>query len=186
MKLSSYLKQVKACKDAVEWSEQYDSLDLYEALKKAWNECDDGGWMLWFAGKIWNEYTSEMRLAACDIAESVVHLTGEHETICREAIAVARRYAIGEATEEELKVAYSVIVDSIHYGESSAALSTLLVTDSTYSAVSAAYDVAFWAVDSVKYLERGNQQLKNAELTRRWITADMVVKQVKSRRKRKC
>lgn len=42
------------------------------------------------------------RLLAADFAEHVAHSAGEHEGVCRETIAVARRYADGQATEDEL------------------------------------------------------------------------------------
>ena len=44
----------------------------------------------------------EARLLACDIAETVAHLGGQ---VCVDTIAVARRYAHGEATDEELAAA---------------------------------------------------------------------------------
>ena len=45
----------------------------------------------------------EIRLMACDFAESTVHLANDE--CCNNAIAVSRRYANGEATQEELKEA---------------------------------------------------------------------------------
>ena len=51
----------------------------------------------------WNERTA--RLFACDCAERVVRLTNDER--CVGAIAVARRYANGEATSEELAAAWA-------------------------------------------------------------------------------
>ena len=190
MKLSSYLEKIEACKEAVDWSRQYDSLDPYEALKKGWNECDNGGWMLWFAGKIWNEYTREMRLAACDIAESVVHLPGKHEKVCRETIAIARRYANGEATDEELRAAADSATHSARSEADWVTLSAYSACSAACSAAdsathSAADSAAYWAARSAAYwAARVSQQIKNAELTRKWITADMVGKQVKLKGKK--
>ena len=45
----------------------------------------------------------EIRLMACDFAESIVHLANDER--CNNAIEVNRRYANGEATQEELKEA---------------------------------------------------------------------------------
>ena len=50
----------------------------------------------------WNECTA--RLFACDCAERVVHLCGDDDRP-RNAIEVARRYANGKATDEELAAA---------------------------------------------------------------------------------
>jgi len=45
----------------------------------------------------------EIRLMACDFAESVVHLANDDRSV--NAIAVSRKYANGEATLEELEAA---------------------------------------------------------------------------------
>lgn len=51
-----------------------------------------------------------LRLFACDCAERVVHLCGDDPRPAQ-AIAVARRYADGEATEDELREARAVAWD---------------------------------------------------------------------------
>jgi hypothetical protein len=56
----------------------------------------------------WNERTA--RLFACDCAERVVHLCDDPRP--RRAIAVARRYAGGEATAEELVAARAAAWDA--------------------------------------------------------------------------
>jgi hypothetical protein len=48
-------------------------------------------------------YDREIRLMACDFAESVVHLANDDSAV--NAIAVSRKYANGEATLEELDAA---------------------------------------------------------------------------------
>ena len=48
-------------------------------------------------------YDREIRLMACDFAESVVHLANDDRSV--NAIAVSRKYANGEATLEELDAA---------------------------------------------------------------------------------
>ena len=57
----------------------------------------------------WNERTS--CLFACDCAERVVHLCGDDERP-RKAIEVARRYASGKATNEELTAAWAAARDA--------------------------------------------------------------------------
>ena len=39
------LKQMNACSEAIEWAENYPS------LKKAWDACERGDWMLWLLGE---------------------------------------------------------------------------------------------------------------------------------------
>jgi hypothetical protein len=51
----------------------------------------------------WNERTA--RLFACDCAERVLHLTTDERS--HEAVRVARRYAVGDATDEELDAAWA-------------------------------------------------------------------------------
>ena len=57
----------------------------------------------------WNERTA--RLFACDCAERVVHLCGDDDRP-RNAIEVARRYANGEATDNELASAWDAARDA--------------------------------------------------------------------------
>jgi hypothetical protein len=57
----------------------------------------------------WDERSA--RLFACDCADRVVRLTGPDER-CVDAIAVARRFAAGEATEEELAAARDAARDA--------------------------------------------------------------------------
>ena len=49
-------------------------------------------------------YDREIRIMACDFAESVVHLANDDRSV--NAIAVSRKYANGEATLEELDAAF--------------------------------------------------------------------------------
>jgi hypothetical protein len=55
-------------------------------------------------------YDREIRLMACDFAESVVHLANDDRSV--NAIAVSRRYANGEATLEELDTARAAAEDA--------------------------------------------------------------------------
>ena len=40
------LKKLRACSEALEWA--YD----YEDEQKAWDECPNGAWMLWYCGRL--------------------------------------------------------------------------------------------------------------------------------------
>ena len=52
----------------------------------------------------------EIRLMACDFAESVVHLANDER--CNRAIEVSRKYANGDATQEELYAASDDAMDA--------------------------------------------------------------------------
>jgi hypothetical protein len=66
----------------------------------------------------WNDRTA--RLFACDCAERVVHSTGPDERSVN-AIVTARRFAIGEATKEELAAARRAAWDAARTAASTAA-----------------------------------------------------------------
>ena len=55
-------------------------------------------------------YDREIRLMACDFAESVVHLANDER--CNKAIDVSRRYANGKATQKELAAAMASASDA--------------------------------------------------------------------------
>ena len=58
---------------------------------------------MWALQALPEQYHGQIRLLACDFAESVVHLNNDPESA--EVIRVARAYAVGQATEAELKEA---------------------------------------------------------------------------------
>jgi len=84
----------------------------------------------------WTDRTA--RLFACDCAERVAHLANDKR--CDEAIKVARRYADGEATKEELAIARDAALSA--HAARDAALSAHAARDAawdTWDAASAAY-----------------------------------------------
>lgn len=91
------LKQHDACEDALEWVGD-------KSLPEAWATCQNGDWMLWL---LWNFNTNvtdkHMRLMAVRFAREVQHMMIDKRSI--QALEVAERYANGEATDCELRVA---------------------------------------------------------------------------------
>ena len=67
----------------------------------------DRFWVL--AQALYAQSPSQARLLACDIAETVAYLGGR---VCMDTIAVARRYARGEATDRELDSAWDSAWDA--------------------------------------------------------------------------
>ena len=65
------------------------------------NGLDDAFWAL----RAVEGKDREIRLMACDFAESVVHLANDER--CNKAIDVSRRYANGKATQKELAAAWN-------------------------------------------------------------------------------
>ena len=110
--LQRHLRRLDACQDAIDWAEAYPGRD---GAKRAWDECQNGEWMLWYAGSVYKTYTNSMRLAACDISEtSFVNITDDKmRSVCQNTIDVSRRFVKGLATEEELGSARSA-AESAH------------------------------------------------------------------------
>lgn len=96
--LQTKLRQLNACDDAIEWLGE-------RSAEQAWAECERGDWMLWLIGKIEGKYTPAMRLCACEIVRTQLHLVPAGEERPRIAIETAERYASGNATADELQEA---------------------------------------------------------------------------------
>ena len=94
------LRQIGACSEALAWVGQRTAAD-------AWRECKSSEWMLWLFGHMPIEITpQELRLLACDFAEAAVQYADEETAaVCEGVIKVARRYAVGDASDEELAAA---------------------------------------------------------------------------------
>jgi len=113
----------------------------------------------------------EARLFACDCAERVISIFEReypNDNKPRNAIEVARKFANGEATHEELKVAWT----TARLAASSAARSTTMASSAARSAVEAAarsaveaaLKSAAWAWDAVGAGEEEWQQKRFLQL----------------------
>ena len=100
MKLSTILARLSACDDARTWAAPY------RDLQTAWAECPRSDWMIWLLARTTLDPDDpRLRLMACHFAEAVLHLVPAGEDRPRRAIEVARRFASGEATREEMAAA---------------------------------------------------------------------------------
>ena len=104
------LQKMNACSEAVEFAVAYPS------LQKAWNACDRGDWMLWYAGKKAGAPESEKRkklvLAACDCARLALKFVKKGEEGPRKAIETAEAWTRGEATIQEVRSAANAAYDA--------------------------------------------------------------------------
>jgi hypothetical protein len=97
------LKSLYACSEAAAWRGKRD-------LKTTWAECERGDWMLWLAGRMadkkgWPTH-QQLVLAACDCAELSLPIFEEkypNDKRPRVAIEAARKWAIGDATINEVQ-----------------------------------------------------------------------------------
>jgi hypothetical protein len=101
MELSTILIRTGACLDARIWAKTQPDLGT------AWRECKRSDWMLWLIARTTlNQDDPRLRLMACDFAEAALIYVPVGEDRPRQAIEVARRFAAGDATREELSAAW--------------------------------------------------------------------------------
>ena len=93
MKTNIDLKQLAPCEDGYKFAQSKNS------LIEAWNTCERGDWMLWFAQKL-NCPLQLLTLAKGKSAETVIHLMKDERS--RKAVKVAIDFGNGVATREEL------------------------------------------------------------------------------------
>ena len=94
----NWLEKNNACKEGIDWcKENCDTMeDVWDKLKRV-------DWLVWVATRKGVLTDKELRLFACFCARQNWNLlTGKS----RNAIEVAERFANGNATKEELKLAY--------------------------------------------------------------------------------
>ena len=107
--LETLLLSLGACEDALLWSEG-------KTLKVAWSTCDRGDWLLWLAGRMEGREgwvtRQELVLAACDCAELSLKYVKDREDRPRIAIETTRKWARGEATLEEVRIARRAAYDA--------------------------------------------------------------------------
>ena len=102
-----YLDTLKnACSEGRDWARG----NSIQSDSEAWTRLQRPDWMLWLAENRGVELDeSKLRLFACDCAEQALPLYERDypdDKRPRQAIAVARRFANGEATREELAAAW--------------------------------------------------------------------------------
>ena len=99
----THLKKIKACEEAVEWVKSHGGTPA-----ECWNDCERGDWMAWLAAKTKSITRRQLVGALADCAAlSLKYYEAEYpdDKRVRECINTCRRYAKGEATDEELKEA---------------------------------------------------------------------------------
>ena len=100
MKLSTILSRQNACAEARTWAKTQPD------LQTVWTACKRSDWMIWLLARTTlDQDDPRLRLMACDFAEAVLKDVPEGEDRPRRAIEVARRFAAGEASQEEMAAA---------------------------------------------------------------------------------
>ena len=149
-----------ACEDARIWADG-------KTAKEAWNECERGDWLLWWAQKEGQEIRS-LTLAKARCAKLVIHLMKDKRSI--DAVNVAERFGLGEANEQELNTAAAAAAAA---GAAYAAYAAYAAAAyAAYAAAYAAADAA--AADDADDAVRKETLLKCAEIVRENIKPNFI------------
>ena len=126
---TEFLTQKKACEAGRDYAMGF------KTMAEVWDNCPRGDWLLWILQKLRITPERELRLFACWCAEQAKPTDPRSLT----AIAVSRRYAMGEATLSELRAASDAAYaasDAAAYAASDAAADA--AADAAYAAYAAA------------------------------------------------
>ena len=96
--LDAMLARLLACDDARVWSKD-------KSLAEAWATCERADWMCWLLVRLHPYTAGQVRLALCACAETALQYIPAGEDRPRRAIEVARLYARGQATDQQLAAA---------------------------------------------------------------------------------
>ena len=142
----SYLKELNACSEAIEWSKQF------KTSQEAWNNCERGDWMLWLldkqAGKPESKNRKKLVLAACRCARLSLKHIPKNEKRPLKAIQAAEKWAKGVSG-----VSLQDVKDTAAYAADAAGYTAHLVGAAAYAAYAAAYAAyaAAYAADAAAY-----------------------------------
>jgi len=137
-----YLKKLNACHDAVEWADQFKS------MQEVWDNCERGDWMLWLlgkqAGKPGTESRKKLVLTACRCARLTLKYVPKGEKRPLKAIQTAEKYAkgIGDVSLQDVRDAAYAAADAAYaaytaYAAYAAAYAAYAAADAAYAAADA-------------------------------------------------
>ena len=175
------LKKLNPCESGYKFAKSKNS------LLEAWNTCERGDWMLWFAQKL-DCPLQLLTLAKATCAETVIHLMRDERS--RNAIKVAIDFGNGIATREELYAAasasaasyaaaanaYAADADAANAASYAAANAYAADADAANAAANAASYAASYAAaanadaDADAAAAKKENQLKTANICREILT----------------
>ena len=128
------LHTLEACDDAIEFAEQFDT------LQEAWDKCERGDWMLWLAGKMagkpWSEARKPLVLCLVEVARLVwPHVREQDRVIVQQCYVATEAWAKGIGSQKALRAAYAA-------AEAAAADVYAYAYAAAYAAAAAAYAAA--------------------------------------------
>ena len=126
------LIELNACYEARTWADG-------KTAKEAWEQCERGDWLLWWAQKEGQEIRS-LTLAKARCAKLVIHLMKDKRSI--DAVNVAERFGLGEANEQELNTAAYAAYAAADAAADAADAAAAAAADAAAYAANAAADAA--------------------------------------------
>jgi len=164
------LHELGACSEAVKWSNDY------EALSEAWQVCEHGDWMLWYAGRLSGSPETDSRkklvLAVCQCARLALPYVRAGETRPLHAIETAEAWANGQpnVTLKDVRAAayaYNAYKAAATYSAAAVAANAVAYDAVAAAAAYAAYSAA--AYDDYDAASRQNEILKQcADIVRKY------------------
>ena len=152
------LKKLHACHEAVEWAEQFNS------MQEAWDKCIRGDWMLWLLGKLSGDPDSDSRkelvMIACKCARLALKHVPKGEKRPLKAIKTAEKWTRGKATLQQVRDAAAA---------AAAAYAAAAADAADYAAYAADYaaDAAAYAADAAYAAARSKTLKKCANIVRK-------------------
>jgi len=157
MNIKSLLKKLNAYSEGVDCIAEQSAID-------AWNNCDQGDWMLCIAKKQGIDL-KVLTLAKVRCARLVEHLMTDQRSI--NALVAAEKFANGEITREELDAAAYAANDAANAANDAA--NAAYAANATYSADAA--DAAYAAADASTAYDVGTYDAAAAAATASCATA---------------
>ena len=170
MKTNIDLKQLAPCESGYKFAQSKNS------LLEAWNTCERGDWLLWFAQKLGCPLQL-LTLAKGKSAETVIDLMCDSRS--RNAIKIAIDFGNGVATREELYAAACAAYDAAANAASADAAAEYAAKTAFYAASDCTADAAASAAANAaasdctaaaEYDAKKENQLKTANICREILT----------------
>lgn len=162
MRFKEHLIELGACDEAVEWVGR-------RGIRRAWTECEHGGWMMWLLAKTGFDQKAFVLIASSCAERALVRVpTGEDRPA--KAIATARAWTRGEATADEAKRAAEAVPSRTHEG--CAALTAALAAAFTfYAAIHSSRAVDYAVISAAAPPDERKAQ---ADIIRHYISVDAI------------
>lgn len=149
------LRKLRACKEAVEWA------DGYPSMKAAWDVCERGDWLLWYAAMV-GAPRKKLVLAACDCAATALKYAGENRKVAERCLRTTRAWARGKATIEQVGAAVAAAVYATTYAAAvdAAAAYAAAAAHAYYAAAAAHAAECAWQTKRLFYYLDGKDAMK--------------------------